>query len=309
MSDFQAVPATRQSVPILLGLFGPSGCGKTFSALRLAEGIRRVHGGETFVIDTENRRSLQYADAFQFKHVPFNEPFSSARYLEALRYCIGEGASTIVVDSGSHEWDGEGGVLDMKEQFLNQFDERQRDRNNARAWNHAKGPHKKLLTFVERSPVHMIWTFQAKDATDWSKSKPEKLGWVPVTGDRFLYRFQAAAYLPPLSEGKPNWNPRLPGEMEMVKCPGWAKPILQSNPQLCEDIGERLARWALGDGDAKTTPPPLGPISDLAAQYASVSSPEAFEALEEQRRELWGTLTDDQRTNLKRIVADAKAGL
>jgi ABC-type lipopolysaccharide export system ATPase subunit len=39
--------------PLIIGLEGPPGAGKTASALLLAEGIRRVRGGDIRVLDTE----------------------------------------------------------------------------------------------------------------------------------------------------------------------------------------------------------------------------------------------------------------
>ena len=77
MSDrtFEDKPAVRTATPLLVGLIGPSGSGKTFSALRMATGIQRVSGGEVFVVDTESRRSLHYADKFKFRHVEFHAPF------------------------------------------------------------------------------------------------------------------------------------------------------------------------------------------------------------------------------------------
>ena len=54
--SFEDKPATRERVPLMIGLMGPSGGGKTYSALRLATGIQRVAGGDIFMIDTERRR-------------------------------------------------------------------------------------------------------------------------------------------------------------------------------------------------------------------------------------------------------------
>ena len=45
---FEAKPAIREAVPLLVGLTGASGCGKTFSALRLASGIQSVTGGDIY---------------------------------------------------------------------------------------------------------------------------------------------------------------------------------------------------------------------------------------------------------------------
>src|SRR5678815_3652835 len=115
---FEDVEAKRGEVPLLAGLVGPSGTGKTFSALRLATGIQRVSGGEIYVIDTEARRSLHYAEQFKFRHVQFDAPFGPLDYLSAITYCVGKGAGTIIVDSMSHEHEGPGGVLESHEAEL-----------------------------------------------------------------------------------------------------------------------------------------------------------------------------------------------
>jgi hypothetical protein len=110
---FEDHEAKRGAVPLLVGLVGPSSGGKTFSALRLATGIQRVTGGDIFVIDTESRRSLHYADQFKFRHVPFPAPFGPLDYLAAIEYCVKRGAKVVIVDSMSHEHEGPGGVLEQ----------------------------------------------------------------------------------------------------------------------------------------------------------------------------------------------------
>ena len=77
---FTSTVAVRSSVPLLVGLAGPSGSGKTFSALRLATGMQRVTTKPIYVIDTEARRALHYADQFSFQHVQFDAPFSSLAF-------------------------------------------------------------------------------------------------------------------------------------------------------------------------------------------------------------------------------------
>ena len=108
---FDDVPAVREQVPLLIGLMGPSGSGKTYSALRLATGIQEVTGGEIYVIDTEARRALHYAEQFKFRHVQFDAPFGSLDYLAAIKHCVAKGAKVIVIDSMSHEHIGPGGYL------------------------------------------------------------------------------------------------------------------------------------------------------------------------------------------------------
>ena len=94
---FEAKPAARESVPLLVGLMGPSGCGKTMSALRLATGMQSVTGGEIYVIDTESRSALHYADDFTFQHVPFGAPFSPLDYLDAIEYVLNNADEKMII--------------------------------------------------------------------------------------------------------------------------------------------------------------------------------------------------------------------
>ena len=87
--------ATRERVPVLVGLMGPSGSGKTFSALRLAAGMQTISGGEVFVIDTEARRATHYADRFRFRHIDFGAPFGPLDYLDAIEHCVRKRALAI----------------------------------------------------------------------------------------------------------------------------------------------------------------------------------------------------------------------
>src|SRR5512135_1544389 len=113
MANFTFRPAKRQNVNLLIGLAGGTGSGKTFSAFELATGIA---GGKRFaVIDTEAGRALHYADAFQFDHGDLRAPFTPDAYTEAIMAADAAGYPVIIVDSMSHEWSGDGGILDMQE--------------------------------------------------------------------------------------------------------------------------------------------------------------------------------------------------
>ncbi len=91
--QFSSKPAKRERVPMLAGLVGPSGSGKTYSMLRLLSGMQRVTGGDIYVIDTEARRTLHYADQFSFNHVEMKPPFSSLDYRDAIEWCVKQGAA------------------------------------------------------------------------------------------------------------------------------------------------------------------------------------------------------------------------
>jgi hypothetical protein len=112
-------PAVREAVGLWIQLVGGSGSGKTFSALRMASGIA---GDKRFAfIDTENRRGLHYADQFKFDHADLRAPFRPEAYLEAIRAADEAGYPVIVIDSMSHEWAGDGGVLDWHEEEVDRM--------------------------------------------------------------------------------------------------------------------------------------------------------------------------------------------
>lgn len=238
---FTSKPAVRSQVPTLVALFGPSGGGKTYSALRLATGIQRVVGGEIFVIDTESRRSLHYADKFNFQHVHFASPFGPLDYLAAIEHCVAKGAKTVIIDSLSHEHEGPGGVLEMHAEEV----EKKGQKQNALAWALPKGQRRRLINTVLQLDLNVILCFRAKEKLDWDKKPPTKLGWMAIGGEEFLFEMTIGALLMPHCDGVPEWNPQRPGEREMVKLPDQFRDLLPGK-QLSEDIGEAMARWASG---------------------------------------------------------------
>ena len=107
---FEFKPAVRENVSLLIALAGPSGSGKTMSALRMAKGISPA--GKIAFLDTEARRALHYADDFTFMHADMRPPFKPANFVEGIHAAEKSGAEVIIIDSFSHEYDGEGGILD-----------------------------------------------------------------------------------------------------------------------------------------------------------------------------------------------------
>lgn len=268
--NFQAAEAADaragNMLPLLIGLTGPSGSGKTFSALRLATGIQKVVGGDIFVIDTEQRRSLHYADRFKFKHVNFGEPFGSLDYLEALRFAKKSGAGVVVIDSCSHEHDGPGGLLEqwdaeMKRLAGDDYGTWKAEKYNMQAWQKPKAARRKLIAaLTSELDLPTIFCFRARETT-----KPEKVtddrgrnktvmvdqGFKSIAADEWIFEMALSALLLPGSCGVPTWRSDKPGERLVIKLPEQFKSLSEPPPHpLDEKIGERLARWAKGDKPA-----------------------------------------------------------
>ncbi len=264
MRKFVSSDARRADVPLLLALIGPSGSGKTFSAHRLAKGIQRVQPGSIHGIDTENKRMLELADRFKFKHVPFEPPFGSLDYLAALQHCVSEGARTVIIDSMSHEHEGAGGLLDAADQYVEEKIRRKvefKDLANADSYEADKARAKlkissfikpkadrsKLINGILQLPCNVIMCFRAKERIEPVAGKePIKLGWQPIGGEEFWYEMTARCLLLPGCIGTPEWDMGKleKGEKMAARRPEQFSRILQG--QLSEDIGEAMARWALG---------------------------------------------------------------
>jgi len=248
--EFTATTARRERVPMLVGLIGPSGSGKTFSALRLATGMARVTGGKVFVVDTEARRALHYADDFDFEHVEFTAPFSPMDYLEVIEFCAEDRNSILIVDSMSHEHEGPGGVLEMHDAEVDRMskgDAAKAMRMQIPAWSKPKAQRRKLLNGILRMGVNAIFCFRAKEKIKIVSGKnPIALGWQPIAGEEFVYEMTINCLLYPNGDGVPVWDPDEKAERSMLKLPKKLANVFKAGEALSEDVGEALANWASG---------------------------------------------------------------
>lgn len=321
---FEDKPAVREQVPLLVGLFGPSGSGKTFSALRLAQGVQEVAGGDIFVIDTESKRALHYADRFKFRHVEFGAPFGSLDYLAALKYCVGKGARTIIVDSMSHEHEGVGGYLMTQEAELDRIagsDEQKRQRATYSAWIVPAKQRRQFINGVLQLNANFIFCFRAKDKLKVKGGRPEELGYMPIAGEEFLFEMTVNALLLPGAGGVPTWQTDMPGERKMLKLPEQFRDLLLRNRRpLDEDIGRNLALWARG-GSVEQAQAPAQGRGDQGSPDEQPSEPKLFAVAREKARagrdtfDLWrerlsekqAASLGDIRSELDRILDDADA--
>jgi len=304
---FEDTQATRQRVPVLVGLTGSSGSGKTFSALRLATGIQRVTGGDIGYIDTEARRSLHYADRFKFRHLEFKAPFGPLDYLAAIQHFASKGVRTIVVDSASHEHEGAGGVLEMHEQETDRLAKawnQSREKVQLTAWAAPKAQRRKLINSILQMDVNAIFCFRAKEKIKVVPGKnPVQLGWMPIAGEEWIYEMTVNCLLYPAGGGVPVWKTEEPGERQMLKLPAQFESIFSKAQPLSEDIGESLAKWAAGDSAAAQAAKPIA--NKLVARLVELAVGVA--PAEAEARILARKLTDAGLTSAgKAIIGGAK---
>lgn len=292
--------ATRDKTPLLVGLVGPSSSGKTYSALRLASGFQRVTPGKIFVIDTEAGRAKLYADEFVFEHVPFGAPFAPYDYLDVIKYCIEQGATSIVIDSMSHEHEGPGGLLEMHAEEHKRLGGK--PSTSGFAWTKPKSEHRRLINTILQFSCDFIFCFRARQKLDWNvkdasgkRLDPVPLGFMPIGDETWMYESTMQALLLPGSRGVPTWKSDMPGEKEhVIKMPGFFEKIFASNPQLSEDVGEQMARWALGTSAISPKA-----AKDLIADYIACSEPSEYRRLEEIRKVSWPGYSKDEARQVK----------
>lgn len=318
--DFDYAPAVLQNVPLSIGIAGFSGAGKTESALRIATGIASVRGGDISVIDTESRRAAHYAKKYKFMHVPFAPPFGPDDYREAIAHCIKKGARTIVVDNMSHEHDGDGGVLDQMDEYLDAKcgdDVAARERNLMVSSIKPKRARKRLNLYIEQQAhIAFIFTYRAEP-----KVKPVKgkgvvdMGMQPITTSNLIYQMTLRILLRPGADGVPTIKGDTAGENMIVKSNGAFRdwPELKGSAACSEELGVKLATWARGDAPAATTAPSSPAEPKFAAKYpewggkplkaASLETVAAYiDQLTAKRDELLLIPPDDQEPGYARVL-------
>lgn len=244
MSKVQFDWATQGKSSVFLGIAGPSGAGKTKSALRVGTGLKSSDG-VIYMIDTEGGRGRHYAKEFKYKYAQLTAPFTYERYLEIIEAAGAKGGDVVIVDSGSHAHEGQGGLLEQHEAELKRMagdNYDKRDKVKFAAWIEPKGRYTKFVARLTQLNIHVIFCFRAKDKMEMrqrnGKMEPVSVGWQPICTEGLAYEMTAMLILPPGSEGKPDLS------AQARKMPSYVRAIFKEE-QLSEATGTALAYWAL----------------------------------------------------------------
>lgn len=280
-------------------MFGKSGTGKTFSALLLARGIAGPNG-KVGLIDTETGRGSLYADLIPggYEVLDLFPPFSPEAYGKALEAAEAAGIDCVVIDSMSHEWNGQGGYLDMKEEAIQKMtggDWSKRDRCAMAAAAKCKPMHNRLIEKMLRSPMSMILCFRAKERVRMEKESGAngRGGRTKIETDEHSSPIQDSDLIFEMLisaetvrvDGKPGCM-RLDASDPQTK---WSHPdVLALLPADGEQIGikhgEAIARWANNPGGSPVQKP-VDPTAKLKLELWNETkadhggNKEAFEAL------------------------------
>lgn len=293
---FEIKKAVRHKVNLIMSISGVSGAGKTYSAMLLAAGLAGP-GGKVGMIDTENGRGVMYADSpgivaalpQGYDILELAPPFSPQRYIEAIDAFERAGYSVVVIDSGSHEWEGAGGCTDMAEA----------DRGR---WNKAKLANKRYVNRLLNSNMHIVVCLRAREKSKIidKKDSPDgrehiiPLGVQPIAEKNFVFEMMASWMV---EEGTHVAVP--------LKLPEQFQAMFSQPRMLTKADGERIRLWNEGGSE-------IDPQEKLRRQ-ARAAADEGMESY----KAFFETLTKDQARALaggpheenKRIAAAVDAAV
>lgn len=278
--ELQFRAAVREAVPMPIAISGPSGSGKTFSALLIAAGIAGATG-KVALLDTENGRGKLYADSPGIKkalpngylYAELAAPYSPKRYIDAIDAAESAGITVLVIDSGSHEWEGPGGCEEIAE-------------TAKKKWATAKLENRKFVYRLLYSPMHIIVCLRAREKVKIIKGTNEHipLGILPVCEKNFMFEMLLSLQL----EDKTHYA--IP-----VKVPDALQPVFPGGRMLTKEDGERIRQW-IDSGSSMD-------VIDRLKKRARLVAEEGVTAY----AEFFGSLTKEQRRGLLDVHAELKA--
>jgi AAA domain len=263
--------AQRKKAKLRLALTGPAGSGKTYGALLIAKGL----GGSVAVIDTEHGSASLYENLVDFDVLELQPPYAPERFIEAIDAAESAGYETLIIDSSTHEWSGQGGCLEINEEIA-----KSKFRGNTwSAWNETSARHRKFVDRILQSKMHVIATIRSKTETAQQESitgkkQVVKLGMKAEQRDGLEYEF--GLVLDIIHDGHfanaskdrtglfvdkdPQPITIKTGQALLNWLESGVDPIEETPPELdwiasiqsCTDIEELVATWQMIPGDLKT---------------------------------------------------------
>lgn len=220
-------PAVRGGSKAIIGIAGESGEGKTYTALQIARGMVSK-ASKIGLLDTEHRRGSLYADILDapFMIGDLFPPFSPKRYSDAIKEFQEAGIEVLVIDSGTHEWEGEGGCDDIANVKMG--------KSGMPNWISAKREHKGFMNTLLHCNMHIIVCLRAREKTDFKNPKePVSLGIKPVCEKNFMFEMMASLLMQ--NEGK---------SQKWLKMPEFLKPAFGNGTgYLGVETGKKIIEW------------------------------------------------------------------
>ncbi|WP_010500014.1 AAA family ATPase [Paenibacillus elgii] len=198
--------AERKKAKLKLGLAAPSGGGKTLGALLIAYGLMKEKypaisedklWEKIAIVDTENGSGELYASTVKdgvkigsYFTIPIEPPYTPKKYIDAIKLCHSEKIEVCILDSTTHAWAGQGGLLEQQGNIA------KRSGNSYTAWRDVTPLHNQFVDAMLQTDIHVISTMRSKteyviEKDGNGKTNVKKLGLAPVQRDGMEYEFTA----------------------------------------------------------------------------------------------------------------------
>lgn len=272
---FEIKRAERRQARLRLAVCAASNGGKTWTSLLLAFGLveqliaRGVLAGpvegKVGLVDTERKSAQLYAHVGPFDTIELGPPHSVERYVGALQALERAGCVVIILDSISHAWVGQGGVLAL----LTRFEAGER----FSAFNTTINPAQdEFVDSMLRSPCHIVATMRSKTAWVLEDREnrqgrmvktPRRIGMAPIQRPGIEFEFTTLLDLDTETHQARVLKNRCPVFEQ------WVPKVIT------REHGRQLADWLL-DG----VPAPMEPISGTPLDRARAVAEAALRAIE-----------------------------
>jgi len=220
--------AKRKNKKLRIGLSAASGFGKTYSSLLLAKGILKGDLSKCCVIDSENDSASLYDNLGEYSTIALEAPYTPERYIEAITAAEQAGFEVIIVDSITHEWEGDGGCLEIQSKLGGKYQD----------WAKVTPRHNAFINKILQSSCHIITTVRRKQDYEMSsvngKTTVTKVGTKEVTRDGFEYELDI--------------NFEVTNDKHLVVASKDRTQLFVNKPEflITEETGEILITWAAG---------------------------------------------------------------
>jgi len=192
--------ATRVQTKASIMIEGIAGRGKSGLALAIAHALASAWD-KVYAIDTENMSLDLFKDlklhtgdkieAFKKVDLTAEDGYTPSNYKALRDDAIADGAEVVIMDSYSHMWTRENGVLDL----VAKVEQRSTSGGKYAAWNDPKVIKEKNLIFdlVRSNKVHIVTTVRSKEKFELEKdettgkSKVVSLGEQQIQQDGLKY--------------------------------------------------------------------------------------------------------------------------
>ncbi|MDO8596609.1 MAG: hypothetical protein Q7R45_08295 [Sulfuricaulis sp.] len=228
-------PATRSEAKPMIGLYSESGNGKTWGSLLLARGFVGPHG-KIGMIETEGGRgevNVGREPVGQYLVRPIRGNFSPTEYGKAISDAEEAKLDALIIDSASHEWESDGGVLAMA------AENQAKGMKGVLVWQKPKIDHQRhFMLRLMQTPIPLVIVCMRakypmeKKGNDWARS--EKLD--PKQADDILFEMFVHGWI---------------DQQHKLHVTKYTLPelatVIRDNEAITIETGQRLSAWAKGE--------------------------------------------------------------